>query len=89
MRASFGLVMLDIAEFTRDIDLCVDCFVKKYSHKVEKMNEAKAFISTPTGNKDELINFLEDFGKWVIDESNLWLDKHNFQREIALPYKDE
>ncbi|MCS5707936.1 hypothetical protein CC99x_003355 [Candidatus Berkiella cookevillensis] len=49
VRASFGLIMLDVGKFSRDIDLCVDCFVKRYPRKADKMQKVKALITNPTG----------------------------------------
>lgn len=86
IRALYGLVMIDVDKFTRDIDLCVDCFLTKYPEKLNEIIRARDLVNNPTHNKEVLIKFLEDFGEWVIDEANIWLDKYNPNREVAMDF---
>lgn len=72
-RACFGLVMLDLGEFTRDVDLCVDSFLKQYPNKRQDIRTVKRLINEPTGNKEAVLEVLNSFGKWVITEAENWL----------------
>ncbi|WP_335511729.1 hypothetical protein [Bacillus sp. JJ722] len=48
------------------------------------MKQALVFAIEPTNNVIELSTFLNIFGKWVIEESNQWLQKNNPNRKKQL-----
>lgn len=88
LRAGFGLVMLEEGVFTRDIDLCCDIFAKHYPGHASDMRRALDLARQPVSDAETVLRFLGYWGDWIITHANIWLDRYNPQRELALPVDD-
>ncbi len=91
IHAMFGLVMVDEFVHTRDIDVSVKYILKHYPDKRPDVEQAVNYIQSPTKSKQELLDFLNAFGQWLIDECDTWLDEHNPDRylEYQFEYDEE
>jgi hypothetical protein len=88
LRAGFGLVMLEEGVFTRDIDLCCEVFSKHYPGHAADMRRALALARQPSTNAGEVLTFLDSWGSWMIRQADIWLDRHNPHRDLALLVDD-
>lgn len=84
IRDGFFLNMQKDNKFTPDVDLCFHQFIKHYPEQTVNMEKAVNYSKNPTTDKEELIMFLNSFGRWIIAEDNRWLDKYNPTRKNQL-----
>jgi len=85
IHSAFGLVMIDEAVHTRDIDLSARYFIKHFPDYEPEIGQAVQWIEFPTGDVQALIDFLDTFGAWLIAECDDWLDQHNPDRYFEYP----
>jgi len=91
LHTMFGLVMVDEAVHTRDVDVSATYILKHYPEQSENIQQMVSYIQSPTDSKKTLLAFLDSFGSWLIAECDRWLDKHNPDRylEYQFEYDDE
>ena len=87
IHAAFGLVMVDEVVHTRDIDVSVSYFLKHYSDQEREIRQAVDFIVSPTDSASEILDFLDTFGAWLIDECDRWLDQNNPELDIEYQFE--
>jgi uncharacterized protein len=87
IHAAFGLVMVDEAVHTRDIDVSISYFLKHYSDQQSAIQQAVKFIELPTGSAQDILQFLESFGAWLIAECDRWLDTNNPERDVEYQFE--
>ena len=85
LAAGYALVMPHEGVYTEDADLQRDFITLNHPEHDADAQLAFQYTVEPTGSAAELVNFLDRFGGWLSRESDLWLDKHNPQRLVALP----
>ncbi|PAF35731.1 nucleotidyltransferase [Terribacillus saccharophilus] len=81
IRAGLALVMEKEKQYTRDLYPAYEAFSRYYPEKKEKMLQALEYAINPIENTDELIFYLNDMGKWMIETSEEWLLLHNPHKE--------
>ncbi|MBI3559666.1 nucleotidyltransferase domain-containing protein [Candidatus Gottesmanbacteria bacterium] len=86
LRDGFFLVMDKEQKFTSDIALSAQVFAKYYPEKSDSMRRVLALAIEPPDDKNRVINILNEFGPWMINEVNKWLDKNNPERKTQLEY---
>lgn len=69
LRQGFILIMDKEKAFTRDLYPCYNTFSKYYSEKENEMKKVLELAICPTSDKKQIIRILDDFGKWIIKES--------------------
>ena len=84
IRAGLALVMEKEKQYTRDLYPAYEAFARYYPKKQENMLQALEYAINPTENTNELIFYLNDMGKWMIEMSEEWLLLHNPHRERNL-----
>jgi len=89
IRAGFCLTMRYHNQHTRDIDLASDTFKQHYDNQTDAIDKTFAFIENPTQLADELLTHLDDFGDWLIDECDKWLDEFNPEGYDYFVYGDD
>lgn len=77
VRAGLALVIGEENKYTRDLFPAYELFSKYYPEKETNMKQAIKYAINPVGNANEIIDFLEDMGNWMISESEKWLQIHN------------
>ena len=87
VHSAFGLVMVDEAVHTRDIDVSGSTFLKHYPDQTSRIQRAVNFIESPTNSVSEILDFLDTFGAWLIDECNRWLDENNPECDIEYQFE--
>jgi uncharacterized protein len=87
IHTAFGLVMVDEAVHTRDIDLSVSYFLKHYPDQEKHIQQAVHFIDSPTDSARDLLAFLDSFGVWLIEECDRWLDHYNPERDMEYQFE--
>jgi uncharacterized protein YuzB (UPF0349 family) len=87
IHALFGLVMVDVVVHTRDIAASVPYILKHYPDQSAQIQQAVAFIESPTDSAQMLIDFLNTFGAWLIAECDAWLDVHNPERYLEYQFE--
>jgi len=87
IHAAFGLVMVDEVVHTRDIDVSVSYFLKHYPDQEREIRQAVDFIVSPTDSASEILDFLDTFGAWLIDECDRWLDQNNPELDIEYQFE--
>lgn len=80
VRAGLALTIEKEYRYTRDLFPAYKLFSKYYAEKEATMMQAVQYAINPTSNKSEIIAFLDNFGVWMIEESDKWLHVYN-------PYK--
>ena len=71
------LHMVKDGRFTSDVDLCYQEFAKHYPDHALEMSRALEFSKNPSSNRTEIVDFLNDFGRWLVAEADKWLDIQN------------
>lgn len=79
--------MVDEAVHTRDIDMSVSYFVKNYPDQDEGIQQAVNFILSPTESSQDILDYLNTFGAWLIAECNRWLDQYNPECDIEYQFE--
>ncbi len=87
IHSAFGLVMVEEAVHTRDIDVSVSYFLKHFPDQKSGINQAVDFILSPTEFASEILDYLTTFGAWLIDECNHWLDQYNPECDIEYQFE--
>jgi len=87
IHSAFGLVMVDEAVHTRDIDVSVRYFLKHYPDQEKGIQQAVDFILSPTESSTDILAYLDTFGGWLIAECNHWLDEHNPECDIEYQFE--
>ncbi|WP_045516654.1 hypothetical protein [Neobacillus niacini] len=77
VRAGLALVIVEENLYTRDLYPAYNIFAKHYPEKEHDMKQALHYAIEPTTNADRLLIFLNEFGQWMIQESEKWLQIHN------------
>jgi len=83
----FGLVMADESVHTRDMDVSVQYILKHYADQQAQVERTVNYITSPTDSQDEILDFLDDFGEWLIAECDTWLDKYNPDRYLEYQFE--
>ena len=81
VRSGFSLGTLGERQYTRDLYPCYRTFARRYPEHEHDMRRAIEYALTPSPNAEEVTAYLKDFGKWVVEEAEAWLAKHNPSRE--------
>ena len=89
VHAAFGLVMVDEVVHTRDIDLSASYFIKHFPDYEPEMKQAMQWIESPIDDAQELMDFLDTFGAWLIAECDEWLDQHNPDRYLEYQFESD
>lgn len=85
LRAGFGLAMIEDRAFTRDLLPCYDYFTKHYPDHAADMRRVLQLAIEPSGDREVVLDLLNGFGRRLIDLADVWLDRYNPSRELALP----
>jgi predicted nucleotidyltransferase len=68
LRAGCALVIDREQVFTRDLYPSYELFAKYYPDKRKEMYQALEWALNPINDKEKLLNFLEEFGTWLVSE---------------------
>lgn len=77
VRAGLALVIEEENQYTRDLFPALKIFSKYYPEKESEMKQALIYAIKPIGNANEIIDFLDEMGNWMVSESEKWLQVHN------------
>ncbi|GIN84461.1 nucleotidyltransferase [Heyndrickxia sporothermodurans] len=77
VRAGFALVIEEENKYTRDLFPAYKIFSKYYPEKEAEMKQALKYAIKPVADKNEIIDFLDEIGSWIVNESEKWLQVHN------------
>lgn len=66
VRTGFELIMEQERSYTRDLYPCYIAFSRYFPNQAQQMRHALEWAVNPTENKMELIQFLDDFGAWLV-----------------------
>jgi hypothetical protein len=83
--AGFAMAMPHEGVYTEDPDLQRDFIALNYPERAAEAALACRYTAEPTRSAAEVRALITDFGEWVADMSETWLDRHNPQRRAALP----
>lgn len=81
IRTCFGLVMMEIGHFTRDLDLCAQSFLKLKPHFRTDIEAVLSQIKTPFDNKDQLFEQLHRISSWLFPLAGTWLKENGTEKE--------
>jgi uncharacterized protein len=76
VRAGLALVIDKESNYTRDLYPAYKAFAKHYPGKESEMKHAVHFAINPVASPDEILEFLEQMGNWMINEAEKWLKAH-------------
>ena len=62
------MVALKENEYTRDLYPAYKIFSKHYPEKESEIRQTLEWAINPIVDKEKIINFLEGFGMWVVEE---------------------
>ena len=77
VRAGLALVIEEDNKYTRDLFPAYKIFSEHYPEKESDMKKALIYAINPVKNPNEIIDFLDEMGNWIINESEKWLQVHN------------
>ncbi|MGG3915483.1 nucleotidyltransferase [Rossellomorea vietnamensis] len=77
VRAGLALVIDKEKTYTRDLYPAYKLFSKHYPEKESEMKQAVEYAINPVDDPNEILDFLDRMGKWMIQESERWLEVHN------------
>jgi hypothetical protein len=86
IRAGFSLTILRERSYTRDLYPCYRAFAYQYPKQESRMRQAVEYALDPSPDAEEVKAFLGDFGGWMIEATNDWLELHNPSRELELQF---
>ena len=66
VRTGFELVMEHERAYTRDLYPCYVAFARHFPAQAQQMHHALARAIEPSDNKEELAQFLDGFGAWLV-----------------------
>jgi len=78
IRSGFGLVMMDVGAYTRDLDLCVAAFSKFHPDRALEMEHTHALARCPAPHADGVVEWLDAFGSWMTERAEEWLVSHGY-----------
>jgi uncharacterized protein len=84
IRAGFSLTILRERSYTRDLYPCYRAFVKWYPGQERGMRRAVKYALDPSPSAEVVRALLRDFGGWMIEAADDWLELHNPSREVGL-----
>ncbi|WP_077303161.1 nucleotidyltransferase [Virgibacillus pantothenticus] len=86
VRAGLALVIEKENKYTRDLFPAYKLFSTYYPEKELQMKQALAYAIDPVENANEIVDFLDGIGTWMIREAEKWLQVHNpkKQRNLAI-----
>jgi hypothetical protein len=87
VRAGFSLTILQNRSYTRDLYPCYRAFAERYPKQESRMRRAVEYALDPSSDTEEVIDFLSDFGGWMIEAADDWLKLHNPSRQLALAFR--
>jgi uncharacterized protein len=76
VRAGLALVIDKESKYTRDLYPAYKVFAKHYPDKEPDMKQAVHYAINPVENPDEILEFLNRMGNWMINEAGEWLKTH-------------
>jgi hypothetical protein len=77
VRAGLALVIEKENQYTRDLFPAYKIFSEHYPEKEPDMKQAVKYAINPIENPNEILDFLEGIGNWMVNESEKWLQVHN------------
>ncbi|MFD3449929.1 hypothetical protein ACFDTO_35725 [Microbacteriaceae bacterium 4G12] len=81
IRAGLALVIIDENLYTRDLYPAYQLFSKHFPQEEPRMRKALEYAIEPTTKPDLILDFINDFGSWITDKAEKWLQTYNPQRE--------
>ena len=87
VRSGLALVMEKDPMYTRDLFPAYTRFSNFYPHKELSMKQALIYAVFPITSGEEITHFLDQFGEWLIQEANNWLNEYNPKRVRHLSIK--
>ena len=64
------LVLWEQDFYTMDVNVLADLFIERYPNKANEIKTALNWITNAPENKQEVLDFLDSFGSWLIEEDN-------------------
>ncbi|WP_273835942.1 nucleotidyltransferase domain-containing protein [Guptibacillus sedimenti] len=80
VRSGLALVMEKDPKYTRDLYPAYTLFSNFFPHKESCMKQALIYAVYPIKSREEITQFLDQFGGWLIQEANDWLNEYNPER---------
>ncbi|AFU17946.1 nucleotidyltransferase [Bacillus toyonensis] len=84
IRAGLALIITKEKVYTRDLYPAYKLFSKHFPEKENDMKKALEYVITPIIDTKKLLSFLNEFGQWMIDQANEWLQFYNPNRELSM-----
>jgi hypothetical protein len=84
VRSGLALVIEEEHLYTRDLYPAYMIFAKHYPHREPEMRQALHYSIKPISNDEAILNFLNEFGDWIIQESEKWLQIHNPSKDRSM-----
>lgn len=85
VRAGLALVIIQEQTYTRDLYPSYNLFSKHYPKKEQEMRRALWYAINPLSTSEKIVEFLDEFGNWIKEEADRWLEVYNPTKEIHLP----
>ena len=84
----FGLTTVHNAVHTRDADVCARYFAAQYPNKSTEIKRTLALVQNPHTNKSMSLDLLRDFGQWVLEQAEHWLNTYNPNRYESFQFSE-
>jgi hypothetical protein len=77
LRSASELVMERSGKYTRDLYPCYEIFSQYYPQKKDEMYKVLELAIYPTKDKQVILEVVSGIGKWIANEADEYLKKHN------------
>lgn len=77
VRAGLALVIVEENLYTRDLYPAYKLFAKHFPEKEPEMKQVLQYAIEPTTNPEDILGVLNQFGNWMIDEAEKWIQTYN------------
>lgn len=80
VRAGLALIIVEESLYTRDLYPAYHLFALHFPEKEPQMRQALEYAVDPCDNPDDVLDILNQFGSWMINEAEKWLQIYNPER---------
>jgi hypothetical protein len=84
VRAGLAFVIEEEGKYTRDLYPAYKIFSHHFPEKEPEMKQAIIYAIIPIDHPNEILEFLDEMGNWMILQSEKWLQMYNPNKNMEL-----
>ena len=84
----FGLTTVHRLVYSRDVDICARYFAAQYPNKSTEIKRTLTLVQNPDSHKSIGLDLLHNFGQWVLEQAEHWLNTYNLNRYKSFRFSE-